>query len=110
MEDWRKSIKRKVNTKAFIRAEFEEGLRPALEDEGETLETVDKEVITKELIWHYDKISDMSTLYYMDNSNHRQQYKKVANNWLKKYAGSEEIEGTFYEQMTEKLSGGLKLI
>jgi len=43
-----------------------------LEDEGGTLETVDKEVITRELIWHWDKINDMSTFYYMDNSNHKE--------------------------------------
>ncbi|MFW5794522.1 MAG: hypothetical protein ACOCV1_03455 [Bacillota bacterium] len=110
MENWRKDLNKKMNTKAFIRGDLNAYFDdlPMIEDEKLTLERV-----LEELIFHWEgRLMSTSWVGYYDISNYeKRQYKKVCNNFLKKYGDKNLVPDYCLDSQRVKIvNGKVKLV
>ena len=94
MEEWRKVYFKKLETKAFRKADFGPTFHAVLEDEEETHKTIDKTIVANQLLWHWDRLNaGYSDALARDiNNQDKHNFKSVTNNLIRKYFKKDDFK------------------
>lgn len=111
MEEWREVFKKKLKTKAFCDTDFTYFIENLMEKEDKTIDNISLEKVIEEIIWHWNgRLNAYSSMLSghicgVDKGN----FKRVANNFLKRY--SREVEDIRLEgEVILTNEGRIKLI
>ena len=110
LEQWRQDFKRKLETKAFIEVDLSVHLYNIYCDDNVDEDTIPLKTVLEEIIWHW--IGRLNEGGHVDSSlsNYKKrQYKKVADNFLKKYYDEDIVTSDLYQRGIEWVDGEPKL-
>lgn len=105
MKKWREVYLRKIKTKAFNESDFLGAFQAVLDDERATHKTIGKGKVADQLIWHWDYLNDSGHSDYDLPNRVKQNYKSVANHFLKNHFETDDFTDWYLDLGCVKVEG-----